>query len=50
MSDAAALRKIANDLRAESRRRNAEAKVQSGRVIIAAVGLAALRGLMKGRP
>lgn len=45
MSDAAALRKIASDLRAEASRRDSERRIQSTRVIVAAVGIEALRKL-----
>lgn len=50
MSDAAALRKIAGDLRAEAGRRDADRKTQSTRVVVAAVGIEALRKLAGGRP
>jgi hypothetical protein len=50
MSDAVALRKIANDLRAEADRRDVVRRVQSTRVVVAAVGIEALRKLAGGRP
>lgn len=50
MSDAAsALRKIASDLRAEADRRDANRKIQTARVVMAAVGVEALRKLAGGR-
>jgi hypothetical protein len=50
MNDAAALRKIASDLRAEADRRDSARRVQSTRVVVAAVGIEALRKLAGGRP
>jgi hypothetical protein len=48
MSDAATLRKIASDLRVEAERRDANRRTQSTRVIVAAVGIEALRRLAGG--
>lgn len=50
MSDSSVLRKIAGDLRAEAGRRDVDRKVQSTRIVVAAVGIEALRKLAGGRP